>query len=222
MLPKDVLAAISASGVIPVVRTTDADQALGAVDALHRGGIRVIEIATTVAGPAVLERVASTWGQQIVLGAGTIVNAQLAEACMQAGAAFLLSPVLKVDVIEVARRHSTMIMAGALTPTEVLTAWEAGADAVRIVPCGPVGGPGYLRALTGPFPHIPMVPTGGVTLQSIDEYFQAGAFAVGIRGGLIDSVNLNHAQYDVFAVRARRYLAAVNKYRQRLAPSKET
>lgn len=218
MEPSAVLAAISASGVIPVIRTDRAEHALGAVEALHRAGIRVIEIATTAGGPAVLERIVHQWGDQIILGAGTILQADLAEACIHAGAAFLLSPVLKPDVIQVARRHSTLIMAGALTPTEVLAAWEAGADAVRIVPCGPVGGPSYLQALTGPFPHIPLVPTGGVTLSSIGEYFEAGAFAVGIRGGLIDSVNLSQGHFGVFTVRAKRYLDAVKRYRERLVP----
>src|SRR5579872_7415236 len=143
-----IMAAISGIGIVPIVRTDSADGAVKAIEAVYRGGIRAAEITMTVPGAIkALEKLADQFGDQIVLGAGTVLDPETARICMLAGAQFFVTPALKLSTIEMAQRYSKPIMPGALTPTEVLTAWEAGADAVKIFPCGTVGGAKYIKAL---------------------------------------------------------------------------
>jgi len=211
------LAMIFDAGIVPVVRTSSAESAIRSVEALVRGGIRAAEIPMTVPGALhALERLADRFGDEVAIGAGTVLDGETARNCLQAGASFLFAPCLKTEVIEVAKRESAVVMPGALTPTEVLTAWEAGADAVRIVPCDAMGGVKYIRALRAPFPQIAMAPTGGVTLENIGEYFRAGARAVGVSGALIDLHNLQSESWEVFTVRARRFVEAIRKSRELL------
>src|ERR1700688_1901793 len=162
MTKDQVLSFITEIGIVPVVRTSTAEGAIKAIDAIYRGGIRAAEITMTVPGAIrALEKVADQFGDKIVLGAGTVLDPETARICMLAGAQFFVTPALNVKTIEMAQRYSKPIMPGALTRTEVLTAWEAGADAIKIFPCGNVGGAKYIKALKAPFPHIEMVPTGG-------------------------------------------------------------
>ena len=214
MRREDVLHSIIQIGVVPVVRTGSAETAVRAIEAVYRGGIRAAEITMTVPGALrALEKVADEFGERITLGAGTVLDPETARVCMLAGAQFIVTPVLTVATIEMARRYSKVITAGALTPTEVLAAWEAGADIVKIFPCGAMGGPKYIRALKAPFPQIEMIPTGGVTLETTADYLQAGACAVAVGGELIDSKNIAEGRYEVFSERARHYLAEVAKAR---------
>src|SRR6267378_2341247 len=149
-----ILSAIIEIGIVPVVRTHSAEGAINAIEAIYRGGIRAAEITMTVPGAIrALEKVADKFGDQIVLGAGTVLDPETARACMLAGAEFFVTPSLSLKTIEMAKRYSKLICPGALTPTEVLTAWEAGADFVKVFPCGNVGGPKYIKALRAPFPH---------------------------------------------------------------------
>jgi 2-dehydro-3-deoxyphosphogluconate aldolase/(4S)-4-hydroxy-2-oxoglutarate aldolase len=214
MTQKEILAFITEVGIVPVVRTTSADSAVKAVEAMYKGGIRAAEITMTVPGAVkALEKVADQFGGKLVLGAGTVLDAETARICMLAGAEFFVTPSLKVATIEIAKRYSKVICPGALTPTEVLTAWEAGADVVKVFPCGNVGGAKYIKALKGPFPQIEMIPTGGVNLETAGDFLKAGACAVAVGGELVDAKSIKEGRYDTIEDRARQYLAAINKAR---------
>src|SRR3954453_12097836 len=181
MKSTEILQKLKDIAIVPVVRTTNAESAIRAVEAIAEGGIACAEITMTVQGAIrALERVADRFGDRILLGAGTVLDPETARACMLAGANFFVTPALRVSTIEMAKRYSKVIFPGALTPTEVLTAWEAGADAVKIFPCGNMGGPKYIKALRGPFPHISMIPTGGVNLETTGDFLKAGAVAVAV------------------------------------------
>jgi 2-dehydro-3-deoxyphosphogluconate aldolase / (4S)-4-hydroxy-2-oxoglutarate aldolase len=209
-----ILAAIVQAGIVPVVRTENQEGAIRAIEALFRGGIRTAEITMTVPGAIrALEKVADKFGDKMLLGAGTVLDPETARACMLAGAEFFVTPSLNLKTIEMAKRYSKVITPGALTPTEVVTAWEAGADAVKIFPCSAVGGAKYIKALRAPFPQIEMIPTGGVSLETIGDFLKAGACAAGVGAELIDNVNIREGNYEVFEERAKRFLEAVAKAR---------
>jgi 2-dehydro-3-deoxyphosphogluconate aldolase/(4S)-4-hydroxy-2-oxoglutarate aldolase len=217
MTQKEILSSIIDIGIVPVVRTTSADAAIRAIEAIYRGGIRAAEITMTVPGAIhALEKVADQFGDRIVLGAGTVLDPETARSCMLAGADFFVTPSLKIATIEVAKRYSKVICPGALTPTEVLTAWEAGADVVKIFPAGNVGGPKYIKALRGPFPHIEMIPTGGVNLETAGEFLKAGACAVAVGGELVDGKSIKEGRFDVIEDRARQYLGVISKARSEI------
>ncbi len=214
MTSKEILTWITGVGIVPVVRASSAEAAIHAVEALHDGGITVAEITMTVPGAVkALEKLADRFGGKVLMGAGTVLDPETARACMLAGAEFLVSPSLRLSVIEMARRYSKPIFPGALTPTEVLAAWEAGADAVKVFPCGNVGGAKYIKALKGPFPQIEMVPTGGVNLETAADFLKAGACALGVGGELVDAKSIKEGKFEVIADRARQYLAVVAKAR---------
>ena len=210
-----ILRSILDIGVVPVVRTSSAESAVLAIEAVYRGGIRAAEITMTVPGAIkALEKLADEFGDKLVLGAGTVLDPETARICMLAGAEFFVTPSLRLATIEMAKRYSKVICPGALTPTEVLTAWEAGADIVKIFPCGNVGGPKYIKALKGPFPQIEMIPTGGVNLETAGEFLKAGACAVAVGGELVDGKLIQEGRYDRIEEKARQYLAAVAKARE--------
>src|SRR5438477_4535420 len=214
MTQKEILSAITEIGIVPVVRTNSADAALKAIDAIYKGGVRAAEITMTVPGAIhALEKLADEFGDKIVLGAGTVLDPETARACMLAGAQFFVTPSLKISTIEMVKRYSKVICPGAMTPTEVLTAWEAGADVVKIFPAGNVGGPKYIKALKGPFPHIEMIPTGGVNLETAGEFLKAGACAVAVGGELVGAKSIKEGRFDTIEDRARQYLAIVSKAR---------
>jgi 2-dehydro-3-deoxyphosphogluconate aldolase/(4S)-4-hydroxy-2-oxoglutarate aldolase len=216
----DILASIKEIGVVPVVRTRTADQALKAIEAIYKGGIRVAEVTMTVAGAIrVLEKVADEFGDRIILGAGTVLDPESARACMLAGAQFFVTPNLRLSTIEICKRYSKVICAGALTPTEVLTAWEAGADVIKIFPADAVGGPKYIKALKGPLPQIEMIPTGGVNAETAGEFLKAGACAVAVGGELVNARLIAEGNYDALEGRARQILAAVHKARHEMKSS---
>jgi 2-dehydro-3-deoxyphosphogluconate aldolase/(4S)-4-hydroxy-2-oxoglutarate aldolase len=210
MRKEAILSAITKIGIVPIVRTESAEGAVRAIEAVYRGGIRTAEVTMTVPGAIkALEKLADEFGDQIILGAGTVLDPETARACMIAGAQFFVTPALRLSTIEMAHRYSKAIMPGALTPTEVLTAWEAGADAVKVFPCGNVGGAKYIKALKAPFPQIEMVPTGGVNLETCGDFLKAGACAVGVGAELIDAANIKAGKFEIFEERARQFLAAV-------------
>src|SRR5437588_6086387 len=164
-----------------------------------------------------LDKVADRFGGKIMLGAVTVLDPETARACMLAGAEFFVTPSLKTATIEVAKRYSKVICPGALTPTELLPAWEADADIVKIFPCGNVGGPKYIKALRGPFPHIEMIPTGGVNLETAGEFLKAGACAVAVGGELVDAKTVREGRFDVIEGRSRQSLAVIAKARAEMA-----
>jgi len=212
-----VLSFIRDVGIVPVVRTSSAESAVKAVEAIYEGGIRAAEITMTVPGAIrALEAVADQFGDKIVLGAGTVLDPESARISMLAGAEFFVTPSLKLATIEMVKRYGKVIMPGALTPTEVLAAWEAGADIVKIFPCGNVGGPKYIRALKGPFPQIEMIPTGGVNLETAGEFLKAGACAVAVGAELVDAKTIKEGRYEVFTERARKFLEVIAAAREEM------
>lgn len=217
MTKQQILSSIIEIGIVPVVRAPSAETAIRAVDAIYQGGIRAAEITMTVPGALrALEKVADALGDKIVLGAGTVLDPETVRAAMLAGAEFFVSPGLKLSTIEMVRRYSKVSIPGALTPTEVLAAWDAGADIVKIFPCGNVGGPKYIKALKAPFPHIEMIPTGGVNLETAGEFLKAGACAVAVGAELVDAKALKEGRYEVIVEKARQYLAVITKAREEM------
>jgi 2-dehydro-3-deoxyphosphogluconate aldolase / (4S)-4-hydroxy-2-oxoglutarate aldolase len=209
-----ILSAILEIGIVPVVRTESAEHAIHAIDAIHRGGIRVAEITMTVPGALrALEKVADKFGDQILLGAGTVLDPETARACILAGAQFIVTPNLNPRTIEMAKRYSKVITPGALTPTEVVNAWQAGGDVIKVFPCSAVGGAKYIKALRAPFPQIEMIPTGGVNLETIGDFLRAGACAVAVGAELIDGENIRAGRHEVFEDRAKKFLEAIRTAR---------
>jgi 2-dehydro-3-deoxyphosphogluconate aldolase / (4S)-4-hydroxy-2-oxoglutarate aldolase len=201
-------------GLVPVIRTSNAETAMRAVEAVLDGGIQCVEITMTVDRAIyALEHVANKHGDKVLLGAGTVLDPETARSCMLAGADFFVTPSLNLKTIEMAKRYSKAIIPGALTPTEILSAWEAGADAVKVFPCHALGGASYIKALKGPFPQIEVVPTGGVNLETVSALLQAGACAVGVGGELVDAKSIAAGNYQIFTERARQFLEAVKAFR---------
>lgn len=218
MKKESILSAMKEIGIVPVVRTPTAESALRAIEAIYEGGIRAAEVTMTVPGAVkVLEQLADKFGGKMVLGAGTVLDPETCRICMLAGAEFFVTPALNLKTIEMAQRYSKPICPGALTPTEVLTAWQAGADIVKVFPCDNVGGAKYIKALKGPFPQIEMIPTGGVSLTTAADFLKAGACAVAVGGELVDAKTIKAGAYEVFTERARQFLEVVAKARAEMA-----
>ncbi len=203
----DVVSQIRKTGIVPIIRTADTETAIRSAEAVYEGGLRCAEITMTVHGALrALEEVAKRFDKRILLGAGTVLDPETARICILSGAEFLVTPSLNVRTIELAHRYSKAIFPGALTPTEILTAWEAGADGIKVFPCSAMGGAKYIRALRGPFPHIEFVPTGGVNLETIGEFLSAGCCAVGVGGELVDAKSIASGNYAQITERARQFL----------------
>jgi 2-dehydro-3-deoxyphosphogluconate aldolase / (4S)-4-hydroxy-2-oxoglutarate aldolase len=201
-------------GIVPIVRADSTEKALRAAQAICRGGLRTLEVTMTVPKAIqVIEKVADEFGAEMLIGAGSVLDAETARACMLAGAEFFVTPSLNLKTIEICHRYGKVVMPGALTPTEVLTAWEAGADLVKIFPCGNVGGPKYIKALKAPLPQVPMVPTGGVSLDNTAEFLKAGASAVAVGSELCDKQAMADGRFQVIEQNARQFLEAVRKAR---------
>ena len=211
----EVLQRIRATGLIPVVRAESADLAMRAVEAIKAGGVDVLEVTMTVPGAIdVIAKLAATFGAEVVIGAGTVLDPDTANKCVQAGAQFIVSPVLNEETIAFCRRNDVAVFPGALTPTEVVRAWNAGADAVKVFPAGAVGGASYLKALKAPLPQIELVPTGGVSLKTAADFIKAGAMALGVGSDLVDTKALREDRDEVIAERAREFLEIVREARQ--------
>ncbi len=218
MTKHQILSNLLSVGIVPVVRTATAEAAIRSIEALYEGGITTAEITMTVPGAIkALEAIAAKFGDKITLGAGTVLDPETCRICMLSGAEFFVTPALNLKTIEMARRYSKVILPGALTPTEVSAAWDAGADIVKVFPCGNVGGPKYIKALKGPFPQIEMAPTGGVNLDTTADFLRAGACSVAVGGELIDAQTIKEGRYEVFIERARQYIALIQKTRAEMA-----
>ena len=200
--------------MIPVVRAKTADEAMRAIDAISEGGISVLEITMTVPGALkLIEQVASRYGKDALVGAGTVLDPETATACVSAGAQFVVSPALNVETIECCKRLGVAIMPGALTPTEVVQAWNAGADFVKVFPAGAVGGANYLKALKAPLPHVELVPTGGVTINTAGDFIRAGAAALGVGSDLVDLNAIREGQAALITDRAKQFINIVREAR---------
>lgn len=207
------LARVLGSGVVAVVRAPDGDRLAEVAEALLAGGVDCIEITFTVPGALrVLERVADRLGDRVLLGAGTVLDAETARAALLAGARFVVSPTVNKKVTRTCRRYGAICFGGALTPTEILTAWETGADIVKVFP-SELTGPGYLKAIRGPLPQIPLMPTGGVTLDNVGEFIRAGACALGVGGSLVEAQAIARGDFARITGLAQQFVAAVQKAR---------
>ncbi len=210
MHKQEVLERIVSERLIPVVRVATAHEALSVAKALLQGGSHLIEITLTVHGAIdVIRRLREGVAEEACVGAGTVLDARMAEEALGAGAQFMVSPALGVEVIRLARDAGVLMIPGAMTPTEVLTAWEAGADLVKVFPAGALGGPAYIRALKGPLPQVPLVPTGGVSPENAPEFIRAGAAAVGIGSELVDRASVAERAFERIAEKTRLLLDAL-------------
>jgi len=213
MKKQEVRELIEKIGIVPVIRAASAEQAKFAAEAVSEGGIPIVEITMTVPGAVqVIAELART-SRNVLVGAGTVLNKEAALRCAEAGAQFLVTPGFDAGAVAAAREADLLMMAGALTPTEVMAAWKAGADFVKIFPCGNMGGPNYIRALKGPFPQVPMVPTGGVNLETAADYIRAGAAALGVGGELVQKEALQTRNADLIRGFARQFVEIVKMTR---------
>jgi 2-dehydro-3-deoxyphosphogluconate aldolase / (4S)-4-hydroxy-2-oxoglutarate aldolase len=208
----DTLNSLLDTGIVPIVRADSADKALNAAHAIYRGGLRALEVTMTVPKALqVIEKIADEFGKQMLVGAGSVLDPETARSCMLAGAVFFVTPALSAKTIEICHRYSKVIMPGALTPTEILAAWEAGADMVKVFPCGNLGGPKYISAVKAPLPQVMMVPTGGVSLENVIDFFKAGSSAVAVGSELCDKQAMASGKWEVIEENARQFLEAARK-----------
>jgi 2-dehydro-3-deoxyphosphogluconate aldolase/(4S)-4-hydroxy-2-oxoglutarate aldolase len=209
---------IEETGIVPVVRAASPQEARLAADAVGHGGIAIVEITMTVPGAVrVISELVKSCGSSVLVGAGTVRTVDAARECLDAGAQFLVSPGTDAKTIEFAIHRGVVMMAGALTPTEVAFAWQLGVDYVKVFPCSAVGGPSYIRALKAPFPEIPLVPTGGVNLDTAGDFLKAGAAALGIGGELVQAAALKSGNTDVITLAAKKYVEIVRRTREQMA-----
>jgi 2-dehydro-3-deoxyphosphogluconate aldolase / (4S)-4-hydroxy-2-oxoglutarate aldolase len=214
MEKQKILKRLTEVGVVAVLRGDSPDKVIRAVEALVEGGIPVAEITMTVPGALkIIERCVSLFGDLLTVGAGSVTDAAVAIEAMDAGSLFVVTPTVKLEVIDACKRRACLVIAGALTPSEILAVWEAGADAVKVFPAQAMGGPAYLRMVHEPLPQIVLAPTGGVTLETLAEYFKAGVPFVGAGGDLVGKAALEAGNTKAIAARAREYIAAVHAAR---------
>ena len=210
------LARLRQVGLVPVVRAPTPDEALVACRALVRGGLGALEITMTVPGAHdVISTLRAEFGDAVLVGAGTVTSKQDVVSCLAAGARFIVTPVCLPELVAPARDAGVLVALGALTPTEVWTAWSAGADVVKVFPASALGGASYIQALKAPFPEVRLMPTGGVNLSTIDAFLAAGAFALGVGGALVDIAELRLRGPEYMADQARAYVAKFGQARAR-------
>jgi len=218
MALEDTIRRIREIGIVPVVRAANLDEARQAINAICRGGIPIIEVTMTVPNaPAMIRELVQHYGDQVLTGAGTVTTARQAEVCLEAGAQFLVSPGLSSAVLHVAAQHGTLAIPGALTPTEVMAALEAGARVIKIFPCGSAGGAKHIKALRAPFPETPFIPTGGVNLSNAAEYLAAGSFVLGVGADLVDLAALRRNESQKIVEMAKSLVETVRLARSRPA-----
>ena len=220
-MPETTKETLERVGLIPVLRAKNIDQGRKVVDAMIAGGVTVVEVTMTVPGAvALLAELKSEYAGQLLLGAGTVTTAEQADATIDAGAEFVVSPSFHPAVVAITKARKKLSIPGALTPTEVVTAWDAGADYVKIFPCSAMGGASYLRSLLAPFPHLKLIPTGGVTLQTAEDFLRAGARALGVGSDLVNLAAIDAGAPEFITETARAYLKLVTQFReQNQAPS---
>ncbi|MEW5799918.1 MAG: bifunctional 4-hydroxy-2-oxoglutarate aldolase/2-dehydro-3-deoxy-phosphogluconate aldolase [Bacteroidota bacterium] len=214
MTKQEVLTKISEYGVVAVIRMKDPKKLSAVIEAVRKGGVKCIEITMTVPGAVdSIRSLAVSLPSDVVIGAGTVTDATSAEEVISAGAQFVVSPVLNIEIINVCKKHGVACMPGCYTPTEIFTAWNAGADVVKIFPATSLGAK-YFKDVAGPFPQIKLMPTGGVTIDNVGEWIAAGAFAVGIGSDLLDKKAIDEERYDILTDRAARMYTNFKKVKQ--------
>lgn len=198
-------------GIVAIIRASSGEQLVKVARALYEGGVDVIEVTFTVPNVLeILQAVRKDLGDKILLGAGTVLDPETCRAALLAGAEFIVSPTVNVDVIKMCNRYDKLMMPGAFTPTEVLTAWEAGGDVIKIFP-GEIGGPNYLKALHGPLPQVRIMPTGGVDLETLPSFFKAGACAVGVGSNLVEKKAVETGDMERIRSLAQQYSSLVKQ-----------
>ena len=213
---EDIVRKVGDVGIIPVIRASSVEEASLAVEAICEGGIPVVEITMTVPNAVtVIREVAQKHGSDVLIGAGTVTNAEQAESCIRAGAQFLVSPGLALSVLAVARANGKLAIPGALTPTELMNAQDQGCVLVKIFPCGNVGGPKYLKSLKAPFPKANLIPTGGVNAANAAEFIAAGAYALGVGADLVDAQALREGNREKITAAAKELVSAVATARKK-------
>jgi 2-dehydro-3-deoxyphosphogluconate aldolase / (4S)-4-hydroxy-2-oxoglutarate aldolase len=214
MEKRDVFNRMVSEGLIPVIRVASAAEAIDVADAIKEGGVTLIEITMSVPGAIdAIKELTKKYKDDIIMGAGTILDPETGRAALLAGAQFLVTPTLNLDLIQLAHRYSAVIVPGAATPTEILTAWNAGADMVKVFPAGQLGGPEYIKALRGPLPQILYVPTGGVNLQNAGAFIKAGATALGVGGELVDKKAVKEKRFNIITENTRAFIKAIKEAR---------
>ena len=204
------------SGIVAVIRSSSSDQLVEVARALYAGGVDVLEVTFTVPGVLdILNAVRQALGNKILLGAGTVLDPESARAAFLAGAEYVVAPTVNLEVIRICHRYDKLVMPGAFTPTEVMTAWDAGADVIKLFPAD-VGGPNYLKALRGPLPQVRFLPTGGIGLDNIGDFLKAGACAVGLGGNLVDQKAIQAGDMCRIQELAEQYVACVKTARAAL------
>ena len=212
MEKREVFNRMVSEGLVPIIRVSSAKEAVNVADAIKAGGCSLIEITMSVPGALdIIKDLTHKYKDEIIMGAGTVLDPETGRAALLAGAQFIVTPTLNVDLIQLAHRYSTVIVPGAATPTEILAAWNAGADMVKIFPAAQLGGPEYLKALRGPLPQILLVPTGGVNLQNAGAFIKAGATALGVGGELVDKKAVKENKFDVITQNTRAFLKAIRE-----------
>jgi 2-dehydro-3-deoxyphosphogluconate aldolase/(4S)-4-hydroxy-2-oxoglutarate aldolase len=201
-------------GLIPLIRVASSAEAIDVADAIKEGGVSLIEITMSVRGAIdVIKELTQKYGDEITMGAGTVLDAETGRAALLAGAQFIVSPTLDLNLIQLAHRYSAVVIPGAMTPTEILSAWNAGADMVKVFPAAHLGGAGYIKALRGPLPQILLVPTGGVNLQNAGSFIQAGAAALGVGSELVDKTAVKEKRFSVITENTRAFLKTIREAR---------
>jgi len=204
---------IEESGIIAIVRFDRPEQLIQVAQAIRAGGVGIIEFTMTTPNALdIIEESGREFGDEVLLGAGTVLDAETARAAILAGAEFIVSPTLDPEVIEVCRRYSKVVIPGAFTPTEILTAWQRGADFVKVFPAS-FGGPGYLKAIRGPLPQVKLIPVGGVSLENSADFIRAGAVAVAVGGNLVKKRAIAEGNFAELTETARQFVAAVREGR---------
>ena len=212
---KEVLAEIRRLGLVPVLRAESEEQAIALAEAIADGGVTVLEVTMTVPGAVRVIARLKKERPEILLGAGTVLDPETAHACIEEGAEFVVSPAFNLRTVEMCQKHGKAVLPGALTPTEVLTAWQAGADVVKIFPASAMGGAKYLKSLKAPLPQIEMIPTGGVSLETAREFLEAGAYALGVGADLVDTKAITAGHGWKITENARKYLEIVKEFQGR-------
>lgn len=201
-------------GLIPVIRVSKAQEAIDVADAIKQGGCTCIEITMTVQGALdVIKELTRRYQDEIIMGAGTVLDPETGRAALLAGAQFIVSPILNIDLIHLAHRYSMVVIPGTMTPTEILTAWNAGADMVKVFPAAQLGGPEYIKAIRGPLPQILLIPTGGVNLQNAGAFIKAGSAALGVGGELVDKKAIQEKKFDLITENTRAFLKVIRETR---------
>jgi 2-dehydro-3-deoxyphosphogluconate aldolase / (4S)-4-hydroxy-2-oxoglutarate aldolase len=209
-----VIQKIVETGVIPVIRAASADEAMRAIDAIKAGGVDIFEVTMTVPDAvSLIENLASRYADALI-GAGTVLDANAARDCINAGAKFIISPALNLETIAYCREKEITVMPGALTPTEIVTAWTAGADFVKVFPAGALGGANYIKSLKAPLPQIEIIPTGGVSLKTAADFIKAGASALGVGADLVDLNAIREGNANLITERAKQYVEIVKEARR--------